>query len=164
MQHLDWLNKWSPAGACPTVRCIGGGRLPKALPSEEIGAPDFIEHLLSIPKGGPEDLFALGSRPGMVMYLLDTNVVSALRHPDRNPAPTSWLKGQRASDVYISVVTFGEIERGIAQQIPRNPDFARDLAQWFERTLSMVCGPHSTVDVLRRDAGAAFPPTSDTRA
>ena len=81
------------------------------------------------------------------MYLLDTNVVSALRHPDRNPAPTSWLKGQRASDVYISVVTFGEVERGIAQQIPRNPDFARDLAQWFERTLAWFADRVLPVDV-----------------
>ena len=70
--------------------------------AEKSGAPDFIEHLLSIPKGGPEDLFRWSltepSRAGMVMYLLDTNVISALRHPDRHPAPTSWLKGQRASD------------------------------------------------------------------
>ncbi len=69
------------------------------------------------------------------MYLVDTDVVSALRRPDRHPGPTLWLRRQRASDVYISVVTFGEIERGIARQIPQDPDFARDLAQWFERTL-----------------------------
>ena len=69
------------------------------------------------------------------MYLLDTNVVSALRRPDRHPGPTLWLKDQRASDVYLSVVTFGEIERGIALQVTRNPDFARDLALWLERTL-----------------------------
>ena len=25
--------------------------------AEKSGGPDFIEHLLSIPKGGPEDLF-----------------------------------------------------------------------------------------------------------
>ena len=81
------------------------------------------------------------------MYLLDTNVVSALRRPDRHPAPTLWLKDQRASDVYISVVTFGEIERGIAQQIPRNPDFARDLAQWFERTLALFADRVLPVDV-----------------
>ena len=95
------------------------------------------------------------------MYLLDTNVLSALRHPDRNPAPTSWLKGQRASDVYISVVTFGEIERGIAQQIPRNPDFARDLAQWFENEPwhGLRTAFYRWMS-LRRDAGAAFPPTS----
>ena len=82
-----------------------------------------------------------------MMYLLDTNVVSALRRPDRHPAPTLWLKDQRASDVYVSVVTFAEIERGIAQQIPRNPDFARDLAQWFERTLALFADRVLPVDV-----------------
>ena len=70
------------------------------------------------------------------MYLLDTNVVSALRRPDRHPAPTAWLKDQRASDVYISVVTVAEIERGIARQVPRDPTFARELAAWIERTLA----------------------------
>ncbi len=70
------------------------------------------------------------------MYLLDTNVISALRRPDCHPGPTLWLQAQQASDVYLSVVTLGELERGIAQQIPRNPDFARDLAQWSERILT----------------------------
>ena len=81
------------------------------------------------------------------MYLLDTNVVSALRRPDRHPVPTSWLKGQRSSDVYLSVVTFGEIERGIAQQIHRDPDFARDLAQWHEQTLAWFADRILPVDV-----------------
>ena len=70
------------------------------------------------------------------MYLLDTNVVSALRRPERHPTPALWLKDQRASDVYLSVVTFGEIERGIVRQTTRDPDFARDLGRWFERTLA----------------------------
>ena len=70
------------------------------------------------------------------MYLLDTNVISALRRPDRHPGPKLWLEVQRASDVYLSVVTLGEIERGIARQIPSNPDFARDLAEWSERILA----------------------------
>ena len=81
------------------------------------------------------------------MYLLDTNVVSALRRPERHPAPVSWLKDQRPSDVYLSVVTLGEIERGIAQQTTRNPDFARDLAQWFERTLAWFADRVLPVDV-----------------
>ncbi len=70
------------------------------------------------------------------MYLLDTNVVSALRRPERHPAPVLWLKGQRPSDVYLSVVTLGEIERGIVQQKALDPDFALDLATWFEQTLT----------------------------
>ena len=70
------------------------------------------------------------------MYLLDTNVISALRRPDRHPGPKLWLEAQRPSDVYLSVVTLGELERGIARQVPLNPDFARDLAHWSERILA----------------------------
>ncbi|MDE2802319.1 MAG: type II toxin-antitoxin system VapC family toxin [Chloroflexota bacterium] len=70
------------------------------------------------------------------MYLLDTNVLSALRRPDRNPAPAAWLQAQRDSDIFLSVVTIAEVERGIALQRPSNPDFARDLALWAERILS----------------------------
>ncbi len=70
------------------------------------------------------------------MYLLDTNVVSALRRPDRHPAPTAWLKDQRPSDLYMSVVTIAEIERGIARQISQDSTFARELAAWLERTLA----------------------------
>ena len=70
------------------------------------------------------------------MYLLDTDVVSALRRPDRQPAPVSWLKAQRASDVFLSVVTVGEIERGIAQQQHRDPSFASELSDWLDRVLA----------------------------
>ena len=81
------------------------------------------------------------------MYLLDTNVVSALRRPDRHPDPASWLRGQRSSDVYLSVVTIGEIERGIVQQVHRDPGFARDLAQWHEQTLTWFADRILPVDV-----------------
>ena len=81
------------------------------------------------------------------MYLLDTNVVSALRRPERHTAPMLWLKDQRASDVYLSVVTLGEIERGIVQQSTRDPAFALDLAQWFEQTLAWFADRILPVDV-----------------
>lgn len=80
------------------------------------------------------------------MYLLDTNVISALRRPDRHPGPTLWLEAQRASDVYLSVVTLGELERGIARQTPLDPDFARDLAQWSERILTWFADRVISVD------------------
>ncbi|MXZ90075.1 MAG: type II toxin-antitoxin system VapC family toxin [Chloroflexi bacterium] len=81
------------------------------------------------------------------MFLMDTDVVSALRRPERNPAPTRWLEAQQASDVYLSVITMGEIERGIARQTRQNPDFARDLAQWYERILSWFADRILPVDV-----------------
>ena len=69
------------------------------------------------------------------MYLLDTDVVSALRRPDRHPGPTAWLQAQRPSDLYLSVVTVGKIERGIAQQQHRDLSFASELSDWLDRVL-----------------------------
>ena len=70
------------------------------------------------------------------MYLLDTNVVSALRRPDRHHGPAEWLRVQRPSDVFLSVVTVGEVERGIARQQRRDPAFARELSVWLDRVLT----------------------------
>ena len=69
------------------------------------------------------------------MFLIDTDVLSALRRRDRNPAIVRWVEDQRTTDLHISVVTVGEIERGITQQQRHNPDFARDLAVWLDRVL-----------------------------
>ena len=69
------------------------------------------------------------------MYLLDTNVVSALRRLDRNPEVGQWVETQRTADLHLSVVTVGEIERGIAQQLRHNPAFAADLALWLDQIL-----------------------------
>lgn len=69
------------------------------------------------------------------MYLLDTNVISAVRRPDRAPQVAGWLAGKPESQLYLSVITLGEIERGIGQQQARNPGFAADLRIWLDRTL-----------------------------
>ena len=37
--------------------------------------------------------------------------------------------------MFLSVITLGEIERGIRQQDSRDPDFARDLRAWLDRTV-----------------------------
>ena len=71
------------------------------------------------------------------MFLLDTDVLSALRRRDRNPGVVRWVESQRTADLHISVVTVGEIERGITQQQRENPSFARDLGVWLDRVLSL---------------------------
>lgn len=71
------------------------------------------------------------------MFLLDTDVLSALRRRERNPGVVRWVESQRTADLHISVVTIGEIERGIAQQQRVNPSFARDLGVWLDRVLSL---------------------------
>lgn len=70
------------------------------------------------------------------MFLIDTDVLSALRRRQRHPAVTRWVAAQRTSDLYLSAVTIGEVERGISQQRRRDPDFARELATWLGDVLS----------------------------
>jgi toxin FitB len=48
------------------------------------------------------------------MILLDTNVVSELMRPAPEPKVLEWLNAQPAADVWISAVTVGEIQLGIA--------------------------------------------------
>ena len=65
------------------------------------------------------------------MYLLDTDVLSLLRRPDRNPGVARWFDGVADRDLWLSAVTIGEIARGIARQRPRDAVFAAELDAWF---------------------------------
>jgi predicted nucleic acid-binding protein len=69
------------------------------------------------------------------MYVLDTNVISAVRRPDRATQVAAWLSGKSEQDLFLSVITIGEIARGIRQQEGRDPAFARDLRAWLDRTI-----------------------------
>lgn len=71
------------------------------------------------------------------MLILDTNVISALRRPERRPDVSSWIRRQREEDLFLSVVTVGEIERGIALKEVGDPTFAAELRLWLERTTSI---------------------------
>ncbi|WP_026869083.1 type II toxin-antitoxin system VapC family toxin [Inquilinus limosus] len=69
-------------------------------------------------------------------YLLDTNILS--EHSRRRPDArlTAWLTSQPPDSLWISVVTVGEIERGIARLGSREPDRAKRLASWIEATVT----------------------------
>ena len=70
-------------------------------------------------------------------FLLDTDVLSASRRPERAVAVAVWLKSKPEEDLYLSVVTLGEIERGIALQARRQPEFAAELRAWIDRTVRL---------------------------
>ena len=71
------------------------------------------------------------------MYLIDTVVLSELRKRQRDAELVSWIEGQRPVDLFVSVVSIGEIERGIARQRTRNPDFSAALAAWLDVVLAL---------------------------
>ena len=67
------------------------------------------------------------------MYLLDTMVLSELRKKERNPGVTQWLSGKSDKELCISVVSIGEISKGIAQQDKQNKELASLLHRWLEK-------------------------------
>lgn len=81
------------------------------------------------------------------MYLVDTVVLSELRKVQRAPAVERWLAAQRPTDLYLSVVTIGEIERGIERQRAANRDFAETLAGWLDKVLILYADRILAVDL-----------------
>ena len=71
------------------------------------------------------------------MFLLDTNVISAVRRPDRAAEVAAWLRARDEDTLFLSVVTLGEIERGILLQERRDPGFAAELRAWADRTATL---------------------------
>ena len=71
---------------------------------------------------------------GPVSYLLDTNVLSELRKPSPDPAVVAFLQSADPSSIFISVLTLGELRKGIAAKKLRDPDpnAAMRLASWVD--------------------------------
>ena len=67
-------------------------------------------------------------------YLLDTNVISELRKGDRaKPSVASWFAGIADEEIFLSVLTIGEIRRGVESVRRRDPDSAATLDSWLAR-------------------------------
>ena len=65
-------------------------------------------------------------------YLLDTNVVSALRVRGRNPAVEAWAATIPIDELFISALTIAEIERGVVAKERRDSAQGVILRRWFD--------------------------------
>lgn len=65
-------------------------------------------------------------------YLLDTNVVSALRVRGRNAQVEAWAGSVSVADLYIAATTIAEIERGVASKERADARQGAVLRAWFE--------------------------------
>ena len=63
-------------------------------------------------------------------YLLDTCVISELIKPDFNKKVHTWLKSEKLYNLNVSVISIGEIWRGI-QKLPESAK-RRKLLDWFD--------------------------------
>jgi len=67
------------------------------------------------------------------MFLLDTNVLSELRRPDRaNPNVVRWADSVAVDQFFVSVMSLFEIERGALQIARRDTTQARVLRSWID--------------------------------
>jgi predicted nucleic acid-binding protein len=83
------------------------------------------------------------------MFLLDTVVLSELRKPprQRNRNLVQWIREVPSQDLFVSVLTIGEIERGIERQRQRDLPFAKNIADWLDTIIRTYEGRILAVDV-----------------
>jgi tRNA(fMet)-specific endonuclease VapC len=63
-------------------------------------------------------------------YLLDTNVISELLAPQPNERVVRWIDTRDPRSVYLSVITIGEIQKGVAKLGASKRKDA--IQQWLE--------------------------------
>lgn len=66
-------------------------------------------------------------------FLLDTNVPSELTRPRPEPKVSAWLDNAEDGTLYLSVVSLGEIQKGVAALAPGKR--RQELQRWLDETL-----------------------------
>lgn len=66
-------------------------------------------------------------------YLIDTNVISELRRREPEPRVVEWFEQRPAAQLYLSVLTLGEIRRGVDRLAEGERQQA--LRTWLEQEL-----------------------------
>ncbi|MDF1761188.1 MAG: type II toxin-antitoxin system VapC family toxin [Coxiellaceae bacterium] len=82
-------------------------------------------------------------------YLLDTNILSETVKAKPNKLVLSWLQKTSDDSLYISVLTLGEIRKGI--ESAKDPKRKQKLRLWLERELTAWFANH----VIHIDADVA---------
>jgi toxin FitB len=67
----------------------------------------------------------------MVSYIVDTNIVSDIHR--KSKLPSDWMAGVDPAQIYFSVVTISELEKGIVMKRRKDPGKANALAAWLAR-------------------------------
>ena len=86
------------------------------------------------------------------MHLLDTNIISETRRPDRtNPALKAWLAKQAQSGLYTSAVVMMELERGVLGMERKDKAQGAVLRRWLDNIIK----PAFSGRILPADADTA---------
>jgi predicted nucleic acid-binding protein len=97
-------------------------------------------------------------------YLLDSNVLSELRKPRPDQGVQVFLSGPEVSRAYLSVLTIGELRKGVAAKRRTDPVVAGRVEAWVNDTETEYSGRLIAVDVRiatlwgELSAGRSLPP------
>ena len=69
---------------------------------------------------------------GRLQYLLDTNVLSETRKKQPNERVVQFLSTVEPSALYISVLTLGELRKGVALKRQSDSETAQKLGSWVD--------------------------------
>lgn len=67
-------------------------------------------------------------------YLLDTNVISELIKREPNPGVARWIDQHDEYTLFLSVITFGELQKGISKL--SDSSRAERLQRWVDKDLA----------------------------
>lgn len=83
-------------------------------------------------------------------YLIDTNVLSELRRKQPDPQVVAWMQDRPRQSLYLSVLTLGEIRKGIERL--DDPTRRQNLLDWLEVELpNYFLGRLLTIDIPTAD-------------
>jgi len=97
-------------------------------------------------------------------YLVDTNVISELTRPKPAPAVAAWFEEVADESLHLSVVTLGELRRGV-EKLPAGKRkeklrywLEQELPSWFgERLLAIDAAVADTWGGLQASAERTLP-------
>ncbi|WP_263351444.1 type II toxin-antitoxin system VapC family toxin [Acidicapsa acidisoli] len=104
---------------------------------------------------------------GRLQYLLDTNVLSETRKRQADERVISFLSETEPTAIYISVLTLGELRKGVARKNQTDPESAKRIGSWVEGLelsfADRILGIDTTVAKLWGELSAQRPrPVVDT--
>lgn len=81
-------------------------------------------------------------------YLVDTNVLSEVRKGTRcNASVAAWWSSVNQDDVFVSILTIGELRKGIERARRRDAGFAASLEKWLTLVTSYYRDRIVTIDL-----------------
>ena len=84
------------------------------------------------------------------MYLLDTNVISELKRVKPHGGVVAWLANVDPEQVFVSVVSFAEIQSGIEKTREQDADKAAAIEAWLDAEVDRRLILPLTLPIMRK--------------